>query len=728
MNEHRSVGHPLERPDAWDKVTGRTRYIADIDVPGAWYGGALRSPVARGRLRGIARDPGFDWSAVSVIAAADLPGPNMVAMVQEDLPLLADPDINFATQALALVAAPDRATLAAALAALTPDIEDLPPVLTVEAALDGEAIIWGEDNVITDYLVERGDLEAGFAGAETVVEGTYRTGYQEHIYLETQGVIATPRDDGGVEILGSMQCPFYVLNALSRALGLERDRVTVRQSATGGAFGGKEDYPSVLALQAAVLAIDCGRPVSMIYDRHEDIAVSTKRHPSVVRHRTGLSADGRLLAADIDVIIDAGAFSTMSPVVLSRAILHAAGAYYVPHARIRGRAVATNTPPNGAFRGFGVPQSIFAAERHMDRAARELGLTPVEIRRRNLMRPGDVFPFGQRLDEQEAAAELVYERALTAGRYAARREAAARHNAEAERDGGPLRRGVGSALVFHGGGFTGDGETRISAEVKVRRETDGSVTLMIGSVEMGQGAETVLPMIAAEALGLQPERINYHQPDTSAVADSGPTVASRTTMVVGRILVRACRNLLEAEAGGASAPCEATARYEPDPDMDWDQSRFQGNAYQGYAWCAAVVEVEVDTDTLEIRPLHCTAVAEIGRAINPVLCVGQIEGGVLQGLAWGSLEEVKTEGGRYLNDRMSTYIIPTCLDTPDFKVELAEQPCDRGAYGAKGLGELPMNVGAPALVSAVEDALGYAGDEIPLTPERLLENRPEVTP
>jgi len=727
VRDHRFVGKPLERPDAWDKVTGRTRYIGDIAVPGAWYGGVLRSPVARGRLRGIARDPDFDWSGVTVIEAADLPGPNVVAMVQEDLPLLADPDIAFATQALALVAAPDRGTLSAALSALTPDIEEAPPVLTVEAALAGEAIIWGEDNVITDYLVEHGDLEAGFAAAERIVEGTYRTGYQEHVYLETQGVIATPADGGGVEILGSMQCPFYVLNALARALDMARDRITVRQSPTGGAFGGKEDYPSVLALQASVLALACGRPVSIVHDRHEDIAVSTKRHPSVVRHRTGLTADGELVAADIDVIIDAGAFSTMSPVVLARAILHAAGAYRVPHARIRGRAVATNTPPNGAFRGFGVPQSIFAAERHMDRAARELGLTPVGIRRRNLLKEGDVFPFGQRLEAAEAAAELVYERALTAGRYDARREAAAALNAAAERDGTPLRRGVGTALVFHGGGFTGDGEERISAEVKVRRETDGSVTLLVSSVEMGQGAETVLPMIAAEALDLPPERINYHRPDTGAVADSGPTVASRTTMVVGRILVRACRNLVAAEADGARAPCEATARYEPDPEAGWDQSRFRGNAYQGYAWCAAVVEVDVDVDTLEIGLRHCTAVAEIGRAINPVLCVGQVEGGVLQGLAWGFLEEVKTEAGRYLNDRLTTYIIPTSLDAPDFKVELAEQPSARGAYGAKGLGELPMNVGAPAVVSAVEDALGYAGDEIPLTPERLLANRPEVS-
>ena len=725
MDSHRTVGKPLDRRDAWDKVTGRTRYLADVDVPGTWYGGALRSTVARGRLRGIARDPGFDWSRVVVVEAADLPGDNCVAMVMDDLPLLADPDVTFVTQPLALVAAPDRDTLAAALAALTPDVEPLAPVLTPEAALAGDAVIWGEDNVVCDYLIEEGDVEAALTAAPRVIEGEYRTGYQEHVYLETQGVIAEPRDDGGVEILGSMQCPFYVHNALARGLGVDRDRIVVRQSPTGGAFGGKEDFPSIMSLQAAVLARACGRPVSIIYDRHEDLAVSTKRHPSVTRHRTGVDADGRLLAADIDVILDAGAFSTMSPVVLSRAILHAVGAYRVPVARIRGRAVATNTPPNGAFRGFGVPQSIFAAERHMDCIARELGLTRRELRRRNVLKAGDAFPFGQVLKADEVAAELVYERALELGEFEARREAARAFNAEAEASGDPRRRGVGSSLVFHGGGFTGDGETRINAEVKVRREVDGRVTLLLSSVEMGQGAETVLPMIAAEALDMPLEKIVYHRPDTGAVADSGPTVASRTTMVVGRILVQACRNLVAAEADGAVAPCEASARYEPDPEMAWDQARYRGHAYQGYAWSAGVVEVEADVDTFEVQARRCTVVAEIGKAINPVLCVGQIEGGVLQGLAWGALEEIKTADGRYLNDRLASCIIPTSLDAPDFRVEIVEMPSPRGAYGAKGLGEMPMNLGAPLLASAIEDALGWAGDEAPLTPERLLANRPE---
>ncbi len=731
------VGKPLERRDAWDKVTGRTRFLADIPLGEAWYGGVLRSQVARGNLAGIARDAGFDWSQVVVITAADLPGPNTVAMIREDLPLLADGEVSFVGQALALVAAPDRATLAAALAALRPDITPSPAVLSMEEALRGETVIWGEDNVIADYTIAPDDMaafEAAMATADRIIEGTYRTGYQEHIYLEPQGVVADPRPDGGVEILGSLQCPYYVLNALARGLGLERDRLVVRQSPTGGAFGGKEDYPSVLAMQAAVLALKSGRQVAMLYERHEDIIASTKRHPSRTRHRTAIAEDGSLLAADIDVVLDAGAFTTLSPVVLSRAILHAAGSYNIPLVRIRGRAVATNTPPNGAFRGFGVPQSIFAAERHMDRIARELGVEPLALRRQLVLERGDVLPHGQVLGEGNAAGALVLERAVTLSGYEKRRGELAAANAAAAERGDPVRHGIGVSLVHHGAGFTGDGEDRIATVVRVRGEADGTVTVLCSSVEMGQGAETVLPAIAAEALDLPLEAVRYHQPDTAAVPDSGPTVASRTTMVVGKVLVQACDDLVRrARAHGADARAAWSAqaaagealvgegRYEPDPDIRWDQEHHHGDAYPGYAWMATVVEAAVDTDTLEIHPERVTAVAEIGTAINPVLCVGQVEGGMVQSLAWGYLEEVKLDGGRYLNDRLATYIIPTCLDAPRFEVELAAEPSPRGAYGAKGLGELPMNGGAPALAAAIEHALGIAPDTIPMTPDRLLE-------
>ncbi len=727
------VGKSLPRRDAWPKVTGRTQFLADIPHDDAWCGGVLRSPVARGRLTSLTRDGGFDWSQVTVVTAADLPGPNIVAMVRDDLPLLAERDIRFFGEALALVTAPDRVTLQAALSAMHPVIEDLPAVLTVEEALRGDLVIWGNDNIIADYLIAPRDevaFNAAMAEADHVIEGTYGTGYQEHIYLEPQGVVAEPRADGGVEILGSMQCPYYVLNTLVRGLDLEQDRILVRQAPTGGAFGGKEDYPSVLAMQSAVLALASGHKVAMIYDRHEDIVASTKRHPSVSHQRTAVMNDGTLIAADIDVILDAGAYSTLSPVVLSRAILHAAGSYNIPQVRIRGRAVATNTPPNGAFRGFGVPQTIFAAERQIDRIARELDLSAVAVRRRNLLRPGHKFHYGQQLKEGEVAASLVLERVLTLSGYEKRRTAISKANAEAA---GPLRHGIGVSLVHHGAGFTGAGEDKINTEVRVRGETDGTVTILVSCVEMGQGAETVLPTIAAEALGLPLDAVGFHQPDTGVVPDSGPTVASRTTMVVGLVLVRACRNLVKmagdhgddlqavlAARAVAGSPLVASARYEPDPNITWDHEHHHGDAYPGYSWCATVVEAAVDVDTCEVHPERVTVVVEIGKAINPVLCVGQVEGGMLQGLAWGYMEEVKLDRGRYLNDRMSTYIIPTCLDAPEFAVELAAEPSARGAFGSKGVGELPMNGGAPALAAALEQALGVVPDDIPLTPEKLM--------
>ncbi len=742
--KHNVVGTAPVRRDAWAKVSGGARFVADLDVTGAWVGGVLRSSVARGRLRRIERDPGFDWKRVVVLTAADLRGVNAVPMINDDLPLLAERDITFATQPLALVAAPDRSTLAAALAALLPDVEPMEPVLDLDAALAGAPVVPGRDNVIADYTVENGDLAAGFAAGDRVVEGVYHTGLQEQLYLETQGVIASPHPDGGVIVQGSLQCPYYVHRALSVGLGLAEDMVVVRQTVTGGAFGGKEDYPSILALEAAQLALAARAPVRMIMDRHEDLAVTPKRHPSRISHRTAVREDGVITAAEIDVVLDAGAFTTLSPVVLSRCILHAAGVYRVPCVRIRGRAVATNTPPNGAFRGFGVPQAIFAVERQMDRIAAELGIDPVEIRRRNLLVDGDALPTGQVLADARAV-RLVLDRALELARRTGPETAPAGHE----------RRGTGVSLFFHGCGFTGDGEDRIATRLRVRWG-GGQLEILTSNVEMGQGAGTVLPMIAAEALGLPAERIWLAPPDTTIVPNSGPTVASRTTMVVGRVLLEACEKLFakvrralgdaeglpeqalefkdgrfrsgDRDLGDFAAVADRVvgettieARYAPPPGQEWDAETHRGSAYQAYSWGCNVIETAVDPDTFEVRPLRLTAVVEIGRAIHPVLAAGQVEGGSLQALGWGALEEIKTRSGRYLNDRLATYIIPTTLDTPEMVVDLAELPSSRGPFGAKGLGELPMNGCAPALAASVQDAVGLSVSELPVSPERLLE-------
>jgi CO/xanthine dehydrogenase Mo-binding subunit len=731
------VGTSPIRPDGWSKVSGATRFVADLAPSGAWVGGTVRSPIPRGRIRRIEFDPAFDWSRVTRVTAAELPGPNVVALIRDDQPILARDEVRHVAEAVALIAAPDRATLREALAAVRLDLEELPPVLTIEEALAAERVIWGEANLLAEYHVARGDLEAGFARAETVVEETYRTGHQEHLYIEPNGMIATPRTDGGVEVVGSLQCPYYIQRALSVALGLPADLLVVRQAPTGGAFGGQEDFPSLLALHAALLALRCGRAVRMIYDRTEDIRATTKRHPSRVRHRTGILRDGTIVAAEIDIVMDGGAYTTLSPVVLSRGLLHAAGCYRVPNVSIHGRAVATNTPPNGAFRGFGAPQTLFAVERQMDRVAAELGIDPLELRRRNALRDGDTLPYGQVLPAGSCGASLVLEKAAELSRFSDRRAEIEKANV----GGGRTRRGLGLALYHHGGGFTGAGEEKIAGRARVRYAEDGRFEVQTSNVEMGQGTATALPMIAAAALGVPLSNVRLAVPDTSVVPDSGPTVASRTIMIVGRIVADACADLrakllqrsqlpalppgglLEAAESYAreAGPLCGEAQYEPVADLRWDEKAYRGDAYKGYSWGATVIEVEVDVDTLEVRPERATVVVEIGRAVHPAMAAGQAEGGTLQAIGYGHLEEMKLDGGRFLNDRMATYIIPTALDTPEMRVALEGLPYERGPFGAKGIGELPCDGGAPALLSAIEHATGIRATRAPATPERLLE-------
>jgi CO/xanthine dehydrogenase Mo-binding subunit len=595
-------------------------------------------------------------------------------------------------------------------------------------------------------------VAAALAGADHVIEGTWRTGHQEHIYIECQGMIATREADGSLTVLGSMQCPYYVHKALVHAFGLPEDKVRVRASVVGGGFGGKEDFPSALAVHAALLARACGRPVKMVYDRHEDIVGTSKRHPAVIRHRAGVSADGRLLALDAEILMDGGAYKTLSPVVLSRALLHAFGPYRWPSVRLQGKVLRTHTAPNSAFRGFGAPQVQFAVERQMDRVGRALGLDPFEVRARNVVEPGDRLPTGQVLDETTSARLCLEEAERRTGFRARWRELeAARERHSDGSIGGPLR-GIGLSLYFHGAGFTGNGERKMKSPVTARLRQDGRIEVLTAMTDMGQGCAAVFPQIARAAGGLGEEDVFFAEPDTGDVPDSGPTVASRTTMIVGSLIARTVAELRDCvldriEGEGLSVsqgwivgpagriepfrdaarrhfetaePLEVTHRHEPPEWQTFDESTYRGAAYPTYAWGADVVTVEVDPDTLAARPVEVTAVCEVGRAIHSTLCKGQIEGGTLQALGWAFLEEVKLQDGRYLNDRLATYIIPTIKDTPRIDVHLLEQGWKGGPFGAKGVGELPMDGGAPAAVQAVENATGIPVDEIPATPERLM--------
>jgi CO/xanthine dehydrogenase Mo-binding subunit len=721
------AGHPLRR-EGPEKLTGEAKYTDDLVFPGAWYGATIRSTQAHARLLSIELDPDFDWSTVVVVTAADIPGENIVSSIYDDQPALVPVggEIRHHAEPVCLVAAPDRATLREAKGRVSLRTEPLPPVFDpLESS-----------QVFAHYDIARGDLAAGLAAADLVLEGEYRTGHTEQLYIENNAMIALPREDGGIEVHGSMQCPYYAHKALKRALGLDDVRTVVIQEETGGGFGGKEEYPSMIAIHAALLARKCRRPVRMIYDRHEDIAATTKRHPAIVRHRTGVKRDGTLVAQDIEIVMDGGAYCTLSPVVLSRGTLHAGGPYRCPNARIRSRATATNTPPNGAFRGFGAPQVEFAAEVHLDRIAGELGISPLEIRRRNAYRPGDTTPFGQVLRES-VAAEEVLEKAVEAADFEAKRALSARARSDRVAAGDGRRHvapGIGLALGWHGAGFTGSGEVKMGSVAAVELTADAAIRVLIANTEIGQGTKTVFPMMAAEALGVEPEAVEVARPDTSVVPNSGPTVASRTAMVVGRLVIEASRRLraqVEAVTGRPFAESygeyarthghlRVDQRFEPYPGEGFDDETYTGDAYPAFGWAACVAEVEVDLDTGEVAVRNVVAADDVGRVIHPVLAEGQVEGGTLQAIGYATIEEIKLADGRYLNDRLATYLIPTALDAPRITTILVESPYSGSPHGAKGVGELPMDVGAPAVVAAIADATGAWVTELPATPERIL--------
>ncbi len=729
------IGSSIPRREGPAKVTGRAQYVDDLALPGMLFGATVRSSIPRGFIKRIEFEPGVPWSDFVVVTAADIPGVNRIALILDDQPCLAADRVNHPEEPVVLLAHGNRHALEEARRHVRIDIEPEPAVFTMDEALDGRAIVWGSDNVFKNYLVTRGDVDSALASAEVVVEGEYETGAQEQLYIEPNGMVATANAADGVTVWGSMQCPYYIHKALRALFDLPADKVRVVQMETGGGFGGKEEYPSIIACHAALLAWKSGKPVKLVYDRAEDMVATTKRHPSRTRHRTAVTRDGRLVAMDVDFVIDGGAYCTLSPVVLSRGTIHSTGPYVCPNVRLRGRAVATNAPPHGAFRGFGAPQSLFALERHMDRVAAAVGLAPDELRRRNFIRAGDTSAVGQVMSDPIDMAALL-DRALAITDYRAKRARFDQVNPSLR-----VRKGIGLATFMHGAGFTGSGEDHLASVVAIEAAADGRVRVLSSNTEIGQGTNTIFAQIAADALGVPIDTIEIAQPDTSIVPDSGPTVASRTCMVVGRLVETAARGLIDelrkvgfddratggdefkrACAGYTSSrgPLRATARYQAPPGLRWNDETYQGDAYGTYAWAVYVAEVSVDTVTWETRVDDFVALQEVGKVINPVLAMGQIEGGVAQAIGWALYERVVWREGRMANGEMTNYIMPTSMDLPPIRVFFEEQPYAYGPAGAKGIGELPMDGPAPAIMNAVAHATGADPRAIPMTPEALM--------
>ena len=739
----RIVGAPVPRKEGVDKLLGRAQYLDDLEFEGMWHGATVRSTIPRGVIRAIHFDPRIDWSQFAVVTAFDIPGKNHIQLIFDDQPCLADGRVNHCDEAIVLLAHPNKHRVREAAAAVRIEYDPLPPVFTIEESERQDVIVWGEDNVLKSFLLEKGDVDSVWSRATHIVEGEYRTGAQEHLYIENNGAIAEYSEEIGVTVWGSLQCPFYVHKSLMAVFDLPEDKVRVIQTETGGAFGGKEDYPSTICAHAALLAMKSGHPVKIAYDRIEDLAATTKRHPSRVRHRTALDADGKLLAMDIELATDGGAYRTLSSTVLSRATLHAPGPYVCPNVRVRSRAWATNTVPYGAFRGFGAPQAIFAIERHMDEIAAAIGMDPIELRRKNFLRTGDTTATEQLMRDPVILDQLL-DRALAESDYYGRRARFAQENRT-----NPIKRGVGISAFYHGSGFTGSGERYLNSLAGVDVTPEGKVRVLVSSTEFGQGTNTILTQIAAESIGIDYSDVVMAPPDTTIVPNSGPTVASRTSMVVGRLIQRAGAQLLQMlhERAGLGegftreeffAACEryrtlhsevvSLCRYEAPPNIHWDDETYRGEAYGAYAWSVQVAQVAVDSVTYSTEVEEFWSVQEVGRVLNPVLAGGQVEGGIAQGIGYALYEKVVWQNGHMANNQMTNYIMPTAEDVPPIHIFFEEIPFAYGAFGAKGIGELPHDGPAPAILNAIKDATGVSFNAIPLLPEDIFAKLAEPAP
>ena len=726
------VGTPVPRKEGLDKVTGRARYVDDISLRGMLYGATVRSTIPRGRIRRISFDPGVDWTEYVIVTAKDIPGRNCIALILDDQPCLADGIVNHPEEPILLLAHPDRHQLSGAIEAVEIAYDPLPAVLAFEESERQTEVIWGTDNIFKTLLVEKGSLDGIWEQAAHIVEGEYSTGAQEQLYIENNGMIADFDDQAGVTVWGSLQCPYYVHKALMALFALPEDKVRVVQMETGGAFGGKEEYPSMIAAHAALLAMKAKQPVKIVYDRLEDMAATTKRHPSRTRHRTAVDATGRILGGEIDITMDGGAYATLSSVVLSRGTIHAGGPYYWPNVTIRSKAVATNAPPHGAFRGFGAPQTLFAMERHIERIAEVVGISPVEIRKRNFLKPGMTTTTDQVIREN-IDLERLLDQALELSQYQDKKRRFLEQNQRSA-----VKKGLGISAFLHGAGFTGSGERYLSSLVGVEALADGTVRVLVSSAEFGQGTNTVLCQIAAETLNVPYDWITIAQPDTSVVPNSGPTVASRTAMIVGNLVRAAAMGLvrtLEASCDLAKnfthdefrqscrqhiekhGQLKSLSRYEAPPGVFWDDQKYRGEAYAAFAWAVYVAEVSVDLTTYSVTVDDFVALQEIGKVLHPRLAEGQIAGGVAQAIGFALYEKVVWQNGRMQNHQMTNYIMPTSADLPPIRVFFKELGNLHGAYGAKGIGELPMDGPAPAIVNAIQDALGVPFNSIPLLPE-----------
>ncbi|HOA15522.1 MAG TPA: xanthine dehydrogenase family protein molybdopterin-binding subunit [Bacillota bacterium] len=706
----------VRRTDFDDKVEGRALYCADIALPGMLFAKTFRSTSPRARILSV-HTPSLP-DGYFIVDHGDVPGSNIVPNSIPDQPFFATGRVNYIGEPILLVVGPDRQAISSIMEGISVDYAPEKPILTMdEAAGCTSGFIYADRPYFTSYEFQKGDFDGAVRSATSFIEDEYETGYQEHAYLETQAMLAEPSGDR-ITVYGSMQCPYMVKEALDAALGPPSGRTRVVQLPTGGGFGGKEEYPSIPAVHAAIAALKTGRPVKLVFDRSEDMICTTKRHPSKIRIRSYLDSEGRITARDVDIRIDAGAYAGLSSVVLQRMSFSVCGVYNVENLRVRAKSFATNNAVSGAFRGFGGPQAFFAVEMHMEHIARELKVDSLELKRRYFLKKGDTSSTGGTF-HHEIKLEEIADAVTRSSDYLRKRRLFDESRAETTgKSANPLK-GIGCSVFFHGCGFTGKGEKEIlKSRVRLERAADGKVEILVSSAEIGQGAMTTLRKIVARAMGLPLDMVVHRYPDTDACPDSGPTVASRTVMIVGRLLEECA---YEMKSRNEEGPVVIERSFHYPDNLHWDAEKLQGNAYVEYAWGANVVEVEVDPMTFEVSVKGAWGAYDIGEPMDARIVEGQIEGGMAQGLGYAGMEVLTAEGGRIMQDNLTNYAIPTSMDFPGISSRLIHNPFEGGPFGARGLGELPLVGAAPAYALAVEQAIGRPVHKLPVTPELIME-------
>lgn len=759
MENYRYIGKSAQRVDALDKVLGKTKFLADYRLPGMLYARTLRSELPHARIKKLDVSPALKVAGVkAVITADDFYEHGNYSFPVKDNYILAYQKVCYVGKAIAAVAAETPEAALEGVKAIICELEALPALFEIEQALDPDAPQVGPDradglppNFLCHYPVYQNDPEALLKDCAQVVDQRYATPQQEHAYLETEGALAVPTPEGGVVVYASNQSPFINRGILAMVLNLEEWRVRVIQPPVGGSFGGKDDLNYEASAQVAALALKTGCPVRMTFSREESIIASYKRGAMKIHIRLGADPDGRLRAVHFDSLYDSGGYSSQTPFTSWRASIHAMGPYRYDACKVDITSVYSNNGYAGAFRGFGNPEVCFGIEQAVDELAEKLGMDPIDLRLKNCLVVGDVTPHGQTLSESVGLKDCLE----TVRRLSDWKRKRAEYSRQTSTE---TRRGLGVAALFHGTSLGAEGIDAATGTIEVNN--DNTITLTSGLTDYGTGSRTVFTMIAAEELRVDPRRIQMLRPDTNTAKDSGPTVASRSTIVGGNATrVAACNlaqtidlaaadllkcGLHQLQRVGESfvGPNEEPVSWEEvveharqmglvlsaygtwvAPKIEWDHERGTGIPYFAYHFAAQVAEVEVDLRTGQVEVVDFWAAHDPGKVIFPQGALGQVYGGVAQGLGYALTEDVDFENGYPQSVNFDSYLIPTAMDVPEIQAVFVETHFSQGPYGAKNIAEPALVPVAPAVLNAIAHATGRRIRELPANLERIVLGR-----